>query len=54
VVVVDERLHGGRWVSLGTFSFRAGDRWAVSVLRRSARTGLIIADAFRITSVTPP
>jgi peptidoglycan/xylan/chitin deacetylase (PgdA/CDA1 family) len=54
VVVVDQRTGGGHWVSLGTFSLQAGDRWAVSVLRKSSAAGRIVADAFRITSITPP
>jgi peptidoglycan-N-acetylglucosamine deacetylase len=54
VVVVGQRERGGRWVALGTYRFEAGDRPIVRVLRRSSATGRIVADAFRVTSPTPP
>jgi peptidoglycan/xylan/chitin deacetylase (PgdA/CDA1 family) len=52
--VVDQSATGGGWVRLGKVTLRAGDGWSVSVLRRSSRAGQIVADAFRLTSLTPP
>lgn len=54
VVVVSQRERGGRWVALGTYRFEVGDRPVVRVLRRSSARGRIVADAFRVTSPTPP
>ncbi len=52
--VVDQSASGGGWVLLGKVTLKAGDSWSVSVLRRSSRAGPIIADAVRLTSLTPP
>ncbi|MEV4412022.1 peptidoglycan DD-metalloendopeptidase family protein [Catellatospora sp. NPDC049609] len=49
-VVVDQRANGGRWVSLGSFNLAAGTRNVVGVSRWTNGTGLIVADAVRITS----
>ena len=51
---VDQRGTGGRWVSLGKIPLRTGDDWSVKVLRKSSHAGPIAADAFRLTSLTPP
>ena len=50
-VRVDQRVNGGRWVSLGTFSLAAGDRNVVGVSRWTSTAGYVIADAVRITQV---
>jgi N-acetyl-anhydromuramyl-L-alanine amidase AmpD len=48
---VNQRKNGGRWVRLGTYTMRAGDRPWVRVLRRSSGKGYIIADAVMIRRV---
>ncbi|MCX4471709.1 DUF1906 domain-containing protein [Micromonospora sp. NBC_01655] len=48
-VRVNQRLNGGRWVSLGVFPLAAGDGNKVGVSRWSSGTGYVIADAVRIT-----
>ncbi len=53
-VRVDQRARGGRWVLLGTFDLRAGDRNVVRVSRQTKASGYLIADAVRITTPTPP
>ncbi|MEW2382729.1 glycoside hydrolase domain-containing protein [Micromonospora sp. NPDC047707] len=50
-VRVNQRLNGGRWVSLGVFTLSAGDRNTVGVSRWTSGTGYVIADAVRITRV---
>ncbi|MGN9777507.1 glycoside hydrolase domain-containing protein [Micromonospora sp. H33] len=50
-VRVNQRLDGGRWVSLGVFTLSAGDRNTVGVSRWTSGTGYVIADAVRITRV---
>ncbi|MEU7970917.1 N-acetylmuramoyl-L-alanine amidase [Micromonospora sp. NPDC049089] len=50
-VVVDQRATGGQWRSLGTFTLPAGDANRVAVSRWSSATGLIVADAVRLTRV---
>ncbi|MGC4849944.1 N-acetylmuramoyl-L-alanine amidase [Micromonospora sp. DT15] len=50
-VVVDQRATGGQWRSLGTFTLPAGDANRVAVSRWSNATGLIVADAVRLTRV---
>jgi hypothetical protein len=52
--VVDQRASGGHWTHIGTVSLRAGDDWSLSVSRTSSAAGRIVADAFRVTSLTPP
>jgi hypothetical protein len=49
VVRVNQRVNGGRWVSLGTFTLAAGDANKVGVSRWTAGTGYVIADAVRVT-----
>jgi len=49
--LVDQRAHGGRWVLLGKVWLRAGDDWRVNLVRRSPRTGSVVADAFRLSSL---
>ncbi|MFG3700691.1 glycoside hydrolase domain-containing protein [Micromonospora sp. NPDC047620] len=48
-VRVNQRLNGGRWVSLGVFTLAAGDGDKVGVSRWTSGTGYVIADAVRIT-----
>ncbi|MFI6132904.1 peptidoglycan DD-metalloendopeptidase family protein [Micromonospora sp. NPDC051141] len=48
-VRVNQRVNGGRWVSLGAFSFDAGTGNAVGVSRWSTGTGYVVADAVRLT-----
>ncbi|WP_416904836.1 N-acetylmuramoyl-L-alanine amidase [Micromonospora echinospora] len=49
-VVVDQRT-GGTWRSLGTFTLPAGDANRVGVSRWTTASGLVIADAIRVTRV---
>ncbi|MEQ4304882.1 peptidoglycan DD-metalloendopeptidase family protein [Plantactinospora sp. B6F1] len=51
-VPVNQRVNGGQWVSLGTFSLAAGDYNAVGVSRWTSGTGYVVADAVRITTAT--
>ncbi|MGI8911744.1 MAG: N-acetylmuramoyl-L-alanine amidase [Rubrobacteraceae bacterium] len=46
---VNQRQNGGRWVGLGVFEMKAGDRAYVSISRKSSAKGYIIADAIRVT-----
>lgn len=48
-VIVDQRVNGGQWRSLGTFALTAGTRNVVGVSRWTTTTGYVIADAVRIT-----
>ncbi|MFI6499159.1 N-acetylmuramoyl-L-alanine amidase [Nonomuraea typhae] len=48
-VYVDQRSGGGGWRSIGTFSLNAGDHNVVGVSRWTSGTGLVIADAVRIS-----
>ncbi|MFJ2031829.1 N-acetylmuramoyl-L-alanine amidase [Streptosporangium sp. NPDC087985] len=48
-VYVDQRTGGGTWRSIGTFTLNAGDYNVVGVSRWTSGTGLVIADAVRIT-----
>ncbi|MFI7487918.1 N-acetylmuramoyl-L-alanine amidase [Micromonospora echinaurantiaca] len=50
-VHVDQRATGGQWRTLGTFALPAGDANRVAVSRWSSASGLIIADAVRLTRV---
>ncbi|MGW4407153.1 golvesin C-terminal-like domain-containing protein [Nonomuraea sp. NPDC004702] len=50
-VFVDQRSGGGGWRSIGTFSLNAGTYNVVGVSRWTAGTGLVIADAVRISKV---
>lgn len=50
-VHVDQRSGGGQWRSLGTFTLPAGDANRVAVSRWTTGTGLVIADAIRLTRV---
>ncbi|MER7456641.1 glycoside hydrolase domain-containing protein [Micromonospora sp. NPDC126480] len=50
-VRVNQRVNGGRWVSLGVFTLAAGDGNKVGVSRWTSGTGYVIADAVRITRV---
>ncbi|AYY15153.1 hypothetical protein EF847_01710 [Actinobacteria bacterium YIM 96077] len=49
VVEVDQRSNGGQWVDLGTFTLSGGDGNVVGVSRWTATSGLVIADAVRLT-----
>ncbi len=48
---VNQRVNGGAWRNLGTFSLTAGDHNIVGVSRWTTGTGYVIADAVRITKV---
>lgn len=48
-VRVNQRVNGGRWVSLGVFTLAAGDSDKVGVSRWTSGNGYLIADAVRIT-----
>ncbi|MER7457580.1 N-acetylmuramoyl-L-alanine amidase [Micromonospora sp. NPDC126480] len=48
-VYVDQRVNGGAWRTLGTFTLPAGDANRVAVSRWSGSTGYVIADAVRLT-----
>ncbi|GAA4192958.1 hypothetical protein GCM10022252_35200 [Streptosporangium oxazolinicum] len=48
-VYVDQRAGGGAWRSIGTFALRAGTYNAVGVSRWTSGTGLVVADAVRLT-----
>lgn len=48
VVNVDQRVNGGKWVSIGTFALNAGTFNAVGVSRWTAGTGYVIADAVKL------
>ncbi|WP_307871359.1 MULTISPECIES: glycoside hydrolase domain-containing protein [Micromonospora] len=50
-VSVNQRVNGGRWVSLGVFTLAAGTGNKVGVSRWTSGTGLVVADAVRITRV---
>lgn len=50
-VLVNQRVNGGQWVSLGVFTLAAGDGNKVGVSRWTSSTGYVIADAVRITRV---
>jgi hypothetical protein len=50
-VHVDQRVNGGLWRTLGTFTLSAGDENKVAVSRWSGGTGYVIADAVRLTRV---
>jgi hypothetical protein len=43
---VDQRVSGGQWVSLGTFTFAAGSAGSV-LIRTESTTGYVVADAVR-------
>ena len=51
VVAVDQRTGGGAWRFIGTFPLAAGDTNAVAVSRWTTGTGLVVADAVRLTMV---
>ncbi|RLK25469.1 uncharacterized protein DUF1906 [Micromonospora sp. M71_S20] len=48
-VTVDQRVNGGRWVSIGVFTLAAGDANKVGVSRWTSGSGYVVADAVRIT-----
>jgi thermitase len=45
---VDQRRNGGRWVYLGTYNMAAADEWNVRLLRQTAGSGFLIADAVMV------
>jgi N-acetyl-anhydromuramyl-L-alanine amidase AmpD len=47
-VFVDQRINGGKWVSIGTHALNAGTYNAVGVSRWSSSTGYVIADAVKL------
>jgi hypothetical protein len=48
-IMVNQRLGGGQWVSLGVFTLPAGAGNKVGVSRWTSGTGYVIADAVRLT-----
>ncbi|HCT78140.1 MAG TPA: N-acetylmuramyl-L-alanine amidase [Micromonosporaceae bacterium] len=50
-VYVDQRANGGQWRNIGTFNLAGGDYNAVGVSRWTSGTGLVIADAVKLTRV---
>ncbi|MEV1286444.1 N-acetylmuramoyl-L-alanine amidase [Micromonospora sp. NPDC049679] len=50
-VQVNQRMTGGQWRNLGTFTLARGDGNKVGVSRWTAGAGYVIADAVRITRV---
>ena len=46
--VVNQRINGGRWIYLGTYSLRAGDSYRIQVSSKSSGNGRIVADAVKI------
>ncbi|MFE0592477.1 glycoside hydrolase domain-containing protein [Micromonospora echinospora] len=50
-VRVDQRVNGGRWVSLGVFTLAGGDGDKVGVSRWTSGAGYVVADAVRISRV---
>ncbi|WP_089154332.1 glycoside hydrolase domain-containing protein [Micromonospora sp. NBS 11-29] len=48
-VAVNQRVDGGRWVSLGVFTLAGGAGDKVGVSRWSAGAGYVVADAVRLT-----
>lgn len=47
-VNVNQQVNGGTWVTLGTYSFNAGDYNAVGVSRWTSGTGYVLADAVKL------
>jgi hypothetical protein len=47
-VLVDQRINGGKWVSIGTHALNAGSYNAVGVSRWTSGTGYVIADAVKL------
>ncbi|MFC0531685.1 family 10 glycosylhydrolase [Phytohabitans kaempferiae] len=50
-VNLDQRVNGGQWRSLGTFSLAAGTYDVVGVSRWTSTAGYVVADAVRITKL---
>ncbi|MGI5213506.1 N-acetylmuramoyl-L-alanine amidase [Plantactinospora sp. CA-290183] len=50
-VHLDQRSGGGGWRNLGTFTLSAGDANKVGISRWTGGTGLVIADAIRVSRV---
>ena len=50
-VYVDQRSGGGAWRTIGTFALNAGTYNVVGVSRWTSGTGLVIADAVRVSRV---
>jgi len=50
VVRRDQRVNGGKWNSLGTFSLKGGKQDLVGVSRWSSASGYVIADAIRVVA----
>jgi N-acetyl-anhydromuramyl-L-alanine amidase AmpD len=45
---VDQRANGGRWIKLGAFKLRKGDRYSIELSNKSTSAGTIIADAVAV------
>lgn len=52
-VIVNQRINGSQWVSLGAFSFNAGTAGRVR-LRTTGTDGYVIADAMKLQASTLP
>lgn len=50
--VVNQRLSGGKWVLLGTYTMKAADSYSVQVSAKSSGKGFIVADAVRVVKAT--
>ena len=46
--VLDQRINGGRWVSLGTYAFASGDATRVALSCWTTPGGYVIADAVKL------
>lgn len=53
-VLVDQRLNGAQWISLGQFEFNAGDDGRVTLSSTAQANKTIIADAVRFLGQAPP
>ncbi|BCU81078.1 hypothetical protein JIR001_08610 [Polycladomyces abyssicola] len=47
-VYTDQRINGGKWVLLGTYSLGAGDDWIIGVSRWTSGSGYVVADAIKV------
>lgn len=51
---VNQRANGGRWIKLGVYNMRPGDRFSIRVSRKSPHGGYVIADAVRVVRGNVP
>lgn len=50
-VSVNQQANGGKWNSVGTFSFNSGAQQLLAISRWTSGTNYVIADAIRVTKV---